>query len=178
MSRISPMLCLAATLVLGACAHTPVPTGASRVVTSQRIQGAQVPTFVPMALAELADHADDPAYEGRLVSLEASFDRYTFSLAYGKSYHGYRLWDHSGHWLLCQNIYTTTSVYPNATPDTSRDLASAAAARLLDFGTFVPLAGMFHIRSSQASHGGVFSVPPSLDIYTIDGQPTHNYVNL
>jgi hypothetical protein len=36
---------------------------------------------------------------------------------------------------------------------------------------------MFHRRTSTASHGGIFNVPASLDVYTIDGRPTHQFVN-
>jgi hypothetical protein len=111
------------------------------------------------------------------VRVTASFERYTYALEYGRSLQGYRLWDHDANWVLCQNIYTSSALYPGAQGDGSRDLAAGPAARLLAYGRFVQLEGKFHLARASASHGAVFQVPASLDVYAIDGQATHELVN-
>jgi hypothetical protein len=154
--------------------------GRARLATVRPVAPAraQAETFQAISLANLVQHGHDRTYEGKLVRLEASFERYSYHQEYGRTYNGYKLWDHDQHWLLCQNIYSVVTVYPGAAPDASRDLASEPAERLLKFGTFVKLEGQFHVARSRASHGGVFEVPPSLDVYSVDGKPTHELVNI
>jgi hypothetical protein len=174
-------VCALGPLLLSACGHSPLaPVAAHRVPTTLGTQNARplgTSNFTDVSLAELAAHGDDGTYDGQLVRIEASFERFTFAREYGRTYEGYKLWDRAGHWLLCQNIYAVTSVYPTATPDRSRDLSHEASVHLLGYGTYARLECMFHRRTSGASHGGVFQVPASLDVYTIDGQPTHELVN-
>jgi hypothetical protein len=134
--------------------------------------------FTETTLGQLTRHADVASWEGKLVRISASFERYSYSLEYGKTYQGYKLWDHDGNWVLCQNIYNLASLYPGAQGDASRDLAAGPAARLLAYGTFVQLEGKFHLPRASASHGAIFQVPASLDVYSVDGVATHALVNL
>ena len=154
------MLCL----WLGGCGHV----NAAGVKPAGSVAARAIGTSV----AELAAHAEDAAYEGKQVSVEASFDRYDYTLGYGRSFQGYRLWDRAGHWLLCQNVYASRSVYPNSAPDLAQDLTAAAAGRLLAYGTFVPLTGVFHTQTTSASHGGVYTTPAGLALETMPRKPS------
>jgi hypothetical protein len=159
---------------LPACGRSPVQPAPTRTSTAV---AARADAFGETTVAALAKHAATHAWEGKLVRVAASFERYTYSLEYGRTLQGYKLWDHDGNWVLCQNIYTASSLYPGAQGDSSRDLADGPAARLLAYGRFVQLEGQFHLARSGASHGAIFQVPASLDVYTIDGQATHELVN-
>ncbi|MDB5099390.1 MAG: hypothetical protein JWM80_3811 [Cyanobacteria bacterium RYN_339] len=137
----------------------------------------QAETIQETTLGTLAKHAGVASWEGKLVRVAASFERYAYAQEYGRSYQGYKLWDHDGNWVLCQNIYTASSLYPGAQGDASRDLADGPAARLLAYGTFVQLEGKFHVARSGASHGAIFQVPASLDVYAVEGVATRELVN-
>lgn len=129
-------------------------------------------SFTPVPLEELATRYNRAEHEGRLVRFAASFAADTWTYAYGMTTFGYKLWDRAGHALRCSNI-----VYERRIDGwvTDRDLRPEARWLLVP-GTYVQLEGRYSPSRWGSAHGGTFMIEPSVDVYTINGRPTRDYV--
>ncbi len=136
-----------------------------KTVTS--LQGKDL-KFLSVGVGELA--AGRPQKNDKLVVFQASFERYSYGVRYGESRYGYKLWDRSGSWVLCENIYTGSSSWDEINgPDPVRDFSPATLAWLLPYGTFVKIEGAYHVSDSH--------LPPSVDVYFINGVPVRDLIS-
>jgi hypothetical protein len=164
--NIKPLLTVAVLALTGCGAHGLTPAAPVRS-TSPIVARAEA----AVTAAELAAKWDRPQNEGRRVSLKASFVPHTYTLGYGETCQGYRLQGPEGGAVLCSNVYHLTS----PTGEEWHDFASAARATLLGHEG-VAVRGVFHCSRTASSHGGVYTVPASVEVLTIDEQPLQAYM--
>lgn len=163
---IKPLLTAAVLMLTGCGAHglaTPAPVRSGAPV-SVRAEAA-------VSAAELAAHWDVPANEGRRVAFKAAFVPHATSLGYGETSHGYMLTGPEGGAVWCQNIYRLTSF----SGEESHDFAATVRTGLVG-GAPVPVRGVFHCSHTASSHGGVYTVPASVEVLSIDARPLKAYM--
>jgi hypothetical protein len=163
---IKPLLIASALVLTGCGAHGLPNTAAMR-------QSAPVSARAEAAVtaAELAGRWDEPANEGRRVSLKAAFVPQALSLGYGETSHGYALQGPEGGAIRCANIYRLTRLGG----EESHDFAAGARVGLVGGGP-VAVRGVFHCSHTASSHGGVYTVPASVEVLTIDAKPVQTYL--
>ncbi|HEY9766560.1 MAG TPA: hypothetical protein V6C82_09340 [Chroococcales cyanobacterium] len=166
-SKIIPLALLL--VFLAGCASPTVssPTLSLGKTVASQIKGKDL-QFLSVGVGELA--AGRPQKNDKLVVFEASFERYSYGVRYGESRCGYKLWDRSGSWLLCENIYTGSSAWDQIDgPDPGRDFNPATLGWILNYGTFVRIEGAYHVSDSH--------LPPSVDVYFINGVPVRDLIS-
>ncbi len=165
----------------GLQASLPTPATTSlREAAAITVKPANELRFNTISVGDLTTSWDDPGNNGKLVAFEGSFGPETYAVAYMVTNHGYKLWDHSGHGIRVRNIYTQTR--PGQGPegtvrDRSRDFSDATRPRLLSYGNFVNVEGSYVAGYGDSSHSGSFRVPPTIDVWFINGKPTSDYVS-
>jgi len=133
-------------------------------------------SFAPTTIHDLASRLDFT--DGQRVSFEGSFGPVSYPEAYLVTRHGYQLWDHDGHFIRVSNIYTETRPGAGGSErDESRDFNATGRSSLLAYGKFVRIEGTYVASFHASSHGGVFRVPPQIDVWFIDGKPTRDFVS-
>lgn len=157
-----------------------VDRAAKQQVGSSSLTASNALRFQAATIADLTTAWDTPRNTGRKIKFEGSFGPETYTVAYLVTNHGYKLWDHSGHGIRVANIFT--QVRPGSGPDGKvtdpfRDFNNATRPRLLSYGNYVTIEGTFVAGYDTGSHGGSFRVPPSIDVWFINGKPTSDYVS-
>lgn len=163
---IKPLLTASVLLLTGCGAHDLVPTAPVRSSAPPSVRAEAA-----VSVAELAARWDVPANEGRRVALKAAFVPHATSLGYGETSHGYMLTGPEGGAVLCQNVYRLTSF----SGEDSHDFAATARTGLVG-GAPVVVRGVFHCSHTASSHGGVYTVPASVEVLTIDAKPLKTYL--
>lgn len=157
---------LLAALILSGCAAPATTVTLGQKAISLKAQESL--EFRQVSVSELA--MNRPPKDGKLVTFEASFDRTSFSSRYGETKFGYKLWDRQGNWVLCENIYTLSSLWDELEGlDTSKDFNEATKGWILNYGTFVRIEGAYHAGNERE--------PARVDVYFIDGKPVKEVVN-
>lgn len=157
-----------ALLIAGCGTHNTGPSASAQLNGLLKATKRQDEPFRAVTIAELAAW-DRPANEGRRVALQGKLEPLTYALGYGYTYHGYQLLDADHRPVLCQNLYSVVTPASGGAKDSAKDLTAEARQQLLK-ASVVRVEGTYHPSHQETSHGGVYTVPASVEVVRIDGQ--------
>lgn len=164
--------------LLAACGAAPLAPQL-RPQSPMIAQEAMPLKFQAIDVASLTSPAwNQSANQGKLVRFEGSFGAETFG-DYGLVMKGYKIWDHTGHGLRCENIYSTIDK-GGQTHDVG-DLRPEDARWLLKPGTFVTVDGAYvpaPALNAERAKNPTLTAPdePMINVYFINGEPVKDLV--